>query len=243
MPPGSDEIRYLPSTSFAMSARSHAWRRGSWAIFATRTWSVDLAPGGAGTLSLRADEDLAPPRMSRRPPTKGKLAGVGSERSNVAIGSTLTTVPSGSAPAGTSTATPPAPSTRPPAAPTTTLPSAFRNAASGTAVLLPSASRIVSSSLSVRDAITWPLKLPSALGVSVVIAPLARFLTTTVPPGTAVPCVPAMVVLPFASGIVAVTAPAGGGGGGVTFTVVNCATKGAPIGRPTRSLTVAATVT
>ena len=94
-----------------------------------------------------------------------------------------------------------------------------------------------------RAAATCPLKLPSALGVSVVIAPLARFLTLTVPPGTAVPCVPVTVVLPLASGIVAFTAPAGGGGGGVTFTVVNCEAKGAPIGRPTRSLTVAATVT
>ena len=113
--------------------------------------------------------------------------GVGRDRSNCTIGSTLTTVPSGNAPAGTSTATPPAPSTRPPAAPTTTLPSAFLNAGSGTVVLLPSASTIVSSSLSERAAGIWPMKLPSALGVSAVMAPVPRFLICTVPPGTAVP--------------------------------------------------------
>ena len=149
------------------------------------------------------------------PPTNGYPAGAGSPNATAGKGSTRATVPSGTAPGGMSANVPPAPSTRPPVAPTTTLPSAPWKGGTRIVVALPTASRMVISSRSLRSAATTPLKLPSAFGVRVVSALFRRLRTITTPPGSAVPGAPTIVEFPDASGIEATTVPAAGADGGV----------------------------
>src|SRR5579859_3803810 len=124
------------------------------------------------------------------------------------------------------------PFTRPPALPTTMLPSGFVKAGVATVVDTPAALRKTICSRSLRRAATEPLKLPSAFGVSVVTAPVWRFVISTSPSGSIAPWLPETIDELDEPGMLAETTPAAGGGGGVRSIVVNRAPAAAASGRP-----------